>query len=91
VSDYDVGLTPPARRAMARLPEKVAAAIAEFLLGSLAGNPRRVGKELKLDLAGTYVARRGDYRILYEIDDELRRVAVVAIEHRSDAYRPRGT
>jgi mRNA-degrading endonuclease RelE of RelBE toxin-antitoxin system len=91
VSDYDVDFTPPARRAMARLPEKVAAAIAEFVVGSLAENPRRLSKELKLELAGTYSARRGDYRIVFEVDEELRRVAVVRIEHRADAYRLQGT
>jgi ParE toxin of type II toxin-antitoxin system, parDE len=35
------------------------------------------------------LARRGDYRVSYRIDDDLRIVTVMAIEHRSDAYRPR--
>jgi len=74
---------------MARLPEKVATAAVEFLYGSLAANPHRVGKPLKLGLAGLHSARRGDYRVIYRIDDEHRRVHVVAIEHRSDIYRPR--
>jgi mRNA interferase RelE/StbE len=34
-------------------------------------------------------ARRGTYRVLYEIDDEDRVVTVTAIEHRADAYRSR--
>jgi mRNA interferase RelE/StbE len=75
---------------MTRLPEKVATAVVEFLYGSLAENPHRVGKPLKLGLAGLHSARRGDFRLLYRIDDARRRVEVVAIEHRSDAYRPRG-
>ena len=89
-SDYTIALTGPARRSLARLPEKVAAAAVEFLYGSLATNPRRVGKELTLALAGLHSARRGDYRVIYRIDDDARRVDVVGIEHRSDAYRPRG-
>lgn len=88
MSDYDVFLLPSAQRALRRIPEKVATAVLEFLYGSLAANPRRVGKELKFDYAGLHSARRGDYRVVYEIQDDLRRVVVIAIEHRADAYRP---
>jgi len=34
-------------------------------------------------------ARRGDYRVIYRISDQERHVDVIAIEHRSDIYRPR--
>ena len=78
-----------ARRALARLPEKVAVAVVEFLYCSLAASPDQVGKPLKLGLEGLYSARRGDYRVIYRIDDDHRRVDVPAIEHRSDIYRPR--
>lgn len=88
--DYAVALAAPARRALTRLPEKVATAAVEFLYGSLAANPHRVGKALKLDLAGLSTARRGDYRIVYRVDDDARRIDVLAIEHRADVYRPRG-
>jgi len=40
---------------------------------------------------GLHSARRGDYRVIYRIDDHRRRVEVVAIEHRSDIYRPHQT
>ncbi len=88
--EYSIAPTATARRSLARLPEKVATAAVEFLYGSLAANPRRVGKELKLSLAGLHSARRGDYRIICRIDEDARRVDVVAVEHRSDAYRPQG-
>jgi mRNA-degrading endonuclease RelE of RelBE toxin-antitoxin system len=87
--DYAIAWTAPGRRALARLPEKVATAVVEFLYGSLAVSPHRVGKPLKLGLDGLYSAHRGDYRVIYRIDDHRRRVDVVAIEHRSDIYRPR--
>jgi mRNA interferase RelE/StbE len=61
----------------------------EFIYGSLAASPYRVGKPLKLGLAGLRSARRGDYRVIYLIDDQRRRVSIVAIEHRSDVYRSR--
>ena len=86
---FQIAWTTTARRALTRLPEKVAAAVVEFLYGSLAAGPYRVGKPLKLSLEGLHSARRGDYRVIYRIDDQLRIVTVIAIEHRSDIYRPR--
>lgn len=90
MTDRTIALTGPARRTLARIPEKVATAVVEFLYGSLAADPHRVGKELKLSLAGLRSARRGDYRVIYRIAEADRRVEVVGIEHRSDAYRPQG-
>jgi mRNA interferase RelE/StbE len=88
-ADFAVAWTPTSRQTLARLPEKVATAAVEFIYGSLVQNPRRVGKPLKLGLAGLHSARRGDYRVIYRIDDHLHAVTVIAIEHRSDAYRAR--
>jgi mRNA-degrading endonuclease RelE of RelBE toxin-antitoxin system len=71
-----------------RLPEKVAAAVHEFITTTLLDNPKRVGKRLLLaPYEGTWSARRGTYRVLYEIDDTRLVVTVTAVEHRSDAYR----
>lgn len=87
--DFEIAWTAPARRALRRLPDKVATAVVEFLYGSLAANPHRVGKPLQLRLAGLHSARRGDYRVVYRIDDANGRVEVVAVEHRADVYLPR--
>ena len=86
-NDYSIAWTGPARRALGRLPDKVATAVIEFLYGSLSANPHPVGKPLKLGLKGLHSARRGDYRIIYRIHDNQHRIDVLAIEHRSDAYR----
>ena len=82
----DIAWTPTARRALARLPEKVAAAAVEFIYGPLAENPRRVGKPLRFELEGLHSARRGDFRIIYRVAAQ---VTIIAIEHRADAYRTR--
>ncbi len=55
----------------------------EFSYGSLAEDPRRVGKPLRNELEGLHSARRGDFRIIFRISDE---VTILAIEHRADAY-----
>jgi mRNA-degrading endonuclease RelE of RelBE toxin-antitoxin system len=78
-----------AERQLSRLPERVAAAVVEFLIGPLCENPRRVGHILQRELAGLWSARRGAYRVVYEIDDEASTVTVLRIDHRSDVYRPR--
>lgn len=81
---YDVAWTPTAKRALQRLPEKIATAAIEFIYGPLSENPQRAGKALRFELEGLHSARRGDYRIIYRIDD---RVTITAIEHRADIYR----
>lgn len=72
-----------------KLPEHVAAAVIEFITNALLENPHRVGKALKRELAGSYAARRGAFRVLYEIDENAHLVTVIRIEHRADVYRPR--
>jgi mRNA-degrading endonuclease RelE of RelBE toxin-antitoxin system len=88
---YQLRITRPAALALAgRLPEKIAAAVYEFLTTVLVNNPHRLGKRLLLPpYAGTWSAQRGAYRVLYEIDDEQRVVTVTAVEHRADMYRSR--
>ena len=79
-------LSHQAKRALKiELPEAVAAACFQFIYGVLAQNPRRVGKQLNPPLWPKYSARRGEYRVIYEILEE--QVRVVTLEHRRDAYR----
>jgi mRNA-degrading endonuclease RelE of RelBE toxin-antitoxin system len=79
---------PPARREFDRLPIAVAAAVLETL-DAIAENPRRLGKLLMLEHEGRFSARRGPYRIIYELHEDERLVRVVAIGHRRDVYRRR--
>jgi mRNA interferase RelE/StbE len=78
----------PARREFDRLPISVAAAVLETL-DAIAGNPKRLGKPLMLEHEGRYSARRGPYRIIYELDEAAHLVRVLAIGHRRDVYRRR--
>jgi mRNA-degrading endonuclease RelE of RelBE toxin-antitoxin system len=90
VSDplWRIEVMAPARREFDRLPISVAAAVLETL-DAITENPRRLGKPLMLEHQGRYSARRGPYRIIYELDDEQHLVRVVAIGHRRDVYRRR--
>ncbi|MGC9221952.1 MAG: type II toxin-antitoxin system RelE family toxin [Solirubrobacteraceae bacterium] len=87
--EYELVVTPPAARAISQqLPEPVAAAVIEFLTGSLIQEPRRGGNQLRRELAGIWSARRGTYRVLYRINEEPREIIVLRIARRSDVYRP---
>jgi mRNA interferase RelE/StbE len=88
---FEVVMTATARRDLRHIPPRIVPAIIEFAFGDLATAPHRVGKALERELAGRYGARRGPYRLLYTIDDDPRRVTILRIAHRADAYRPGGT
>lgn len=84
---YDVVVTSGVRRALAQtLPSAAAFAAMEFIYGALAQNPSRVGAALRAPFEGLYRARRGEYRVRYQIDEDQHRVIVLDIDHRRDAY-----
>jgi mRNA interferase RelE/StbE len=85
---YEILLTASAQREMHKLPEAVYAAVAELLSGPLSENPHRVGKRLVFgELRGSYSARRGTYRIIYDIIEDRVQVQVIRVRHRRLAYR----
>ncbi len=85
---YLLAITPTARRQLTdHLPETVAAAAYEFVVGPLLDDPHRVGKRLRPPLDDRRSARRGTYRVVYRIDDDIRTVTVLDVAHRRDAYR----
>jgi mRNA interferase RelE/StbE len=85
---FTLVITPTARRQIAeQLPEPVAFAAHEFIVGPLLDSPHRMGKRLHPPLADRHSARRGTYRVIYRIDDRRRTVTVVGVLPRADAYR----
>lgn len=86
---YEVEITPEGLRHLNRLPNKVKAAVLETIFGSIAEDSRRAGKPLKGELAGLYSARRGEFRLIYEIEEAKRLVLVHRAQHRRSVYRRR--
>lgn len=85
---WRLDVRPRAQRQLTQLPEKIAAAAAEFITGALLDNPHRVGHPLRDEYAGQHFARRGaDWRVRYRIDESTNTVVVLGISHRSDVYR----
>lgn len=85
---YEVRITPEGLRHLDRLPSKIRDAALAVLRDPLAENPHRLGKPLVGELAGLFSARRGDYRIIYSIDDATKVVTVHRVQHRGIVYRP---
>lgn len=87
-SRYDVHVSSPVRRQLERLPPRVALAVVEFITVVLPDNPLRLSTPLTGEFHQLRSARRGDYRVLLEVDETARTVLVVRIAHRAVAYRP---
>jgi len=84
---YRLVMAASAERTLTRLPEKATAAVVEFVTGALVEMPHVVGHPLQHELAGLWAARRGPYRVVYDVDDDAKVVSVLRIDHRSDVYR----
>lgn len=82
---YTIKLTRQARRDLDRLPERIQQ-WAIRIIDELAEEPRPSScKRLRGGLG--YSIRHGDYRLVYDIQDNVLVVIVVRIAHRRDVYR----
>jgi mRNA interferase RelE/StbE len=89
VSEWRLSVATSTERTLSRLPERIAAAVVEFMVGPLVETPIVVGKPLQRELEGYWSARRGAYRVIYRLDEDEGLVVVVRIEHRGDVFRSR--
>lgn len=92
---WRVDFSPAAQRDLNQVSARVGPAVLEFIYVGIAVNPQRPaptggwrGKPLRGEMAGVWSARRGDYRVLYRIDETSRTVQVVRVAGRGIAYRP---
>ena len=85
---YEVKITSSGLRHLDRLPSKVRDAALATVFGPITENPQRVGKPLVDELEGLRSARRGDYRIIYEILEDEMVVVIHRVQHRRHVYRP---
>ena len=86
---YSPEIMPAGLRHLGRLPDNVRDAALATIFGPVAKNPHRAGKPLGDELSGLRSARRGDYRIAYEILEDEMVVLIHRIQHRRHVYRPR--
>ena len=86
MGSYRVTLSATAERELDRLPAQVVARIIPRL-EKLALTPRAAGCKKLAGGDKEWRIRVGDYRVVYEIDDEARSVDVTRIRHRREVYR----
>lgn len=85
MSRYEVVVEKRARKFLERLEQRDRARIiAALRLLELEPRPRQV---TRLADTGEYRVRVGDYRVIYEIRDNVLLVKVVRIGHRREVYR----
>jgi mRNA interferase RelE/StbE len=82
---YRIIIAEPAIKALGKLQRKVQRQISEKI-DALVDNPRPAGAE-KLQGVDLFRIRSGDYRVIYQIKDDVLIVLVVRIGHRKDIYR----
>ena len=86
MAEYAIGFARSARKQLQVLDRALALRIVGRI-ESLAVTPRPMGCVKLEGGAGLWRIRVGDYRVIYEIDDEHRLIDVSAVRHRRDAYR----
>jgi mRNA interferase RelE/StbE len=82
---YSVFLRRSAAGELGRIPKKDLMRMIERIK-SLESDARPPGCD-KLSAQERYRVRQGDYRIVYEVDDEAKTVDIVKIGHRREIYR----
>lgn len=83
---YTVFLTKAAAKDLAAVPKKTLQHI-DKTIQALADNPRPNGSIKLKDTDDLYRIRKGEFRIIYMIEDEVLVVTVVRIGNRRDVYR----
>ena len=84
---YRIELKPSAVRDIKSLPRSVQKRVTQRI-DALASDPYPRGST-KLEATGDLRrVRVGDYRIIYQVRQEILVVFVVRVKHRGDAYRP---
>jgi len=83
---YQVSLRPGAERQRRKLDGQVRRHINEALL-SLEDTPRPPGVVKLRNRENEWRMRVGNYRIIYEIDDNQHLITILRINHRREAYR----
>jgi mRNA-degrading endonuclease RelE of RelBE toxin-antitoxin system len=83
---YQIRLTRTAKRTLEQMPPRVVEVVVAFIYGPLADNPQRTGKPMQSPYEGLHVGRRGDYRVIYRIQETTVDVQILVIGHRSKIY-----
>jgi len=82
---YRVEVAPAAVRQLRKL-DRAAQRRVQAAIELLATEPRPSGAKKLVDGNGEWRVRTGDYRVVYEIQDNVLLILVAAVGHRRDIY-----
>lgn len=85
---YQIQVAPAAARQLRKLDPPTRRRV-QAAIELLAEDPRPAGAKKLVGGQGEWRVRTGDYRVVYEIHDQVLLVLVLAVGHRRDIYRPR--
>jgi len=85
MAKYKIRIKKSAEKELSKIPEKELLKILDKIK-SLSNDPYPTGS-IKLTNQEKYRVRVGNYRILYQIEDNILTVFVVKVGHRKDIYR----
>lgn len=85
MAEYALDIKPSARKELEHLSDKLLARLIARIEG-LAANPRPSGCKKLRGYKDLWRVRAGDYRVVYIIDDNHRKVSVTRVAHRGDVY-----
>ena len=86
VTPYRVQLSPRAQRDLDALPAHVLGRVRTAIDG-LPATPRPRGAKKLLSYTDRYRIRVGDWRVVYEVHDDVTFVLVLQVGHRREVYR----
>lgn len=85
MNNYQIEFTTSASKQLKKLPKEQQSRI-QAKIDELADNPRPDGV-IKLTNSENYRIRVGNYRIVYDIFEDILLISVVKVSHRKDVYR----
>ena len=70
-----------------KLDQSVSGRIINKVKNYLIKNPEKLGKPLKGHFKGLLRYRVGDYRVIFVLDYETKKLIILAVNHRKNIYR----
>ncbi|MEK9149690.1 MAG: type II toxin-antitoxin system RelE/ParE family toxin [Candidatus Desantisbacteria bacterium] len=85
--NYKIFIEKSAQRSLAKIPQPYQDRLVE-VIRKLGRNPRPMSVR-KLSGRNAWRIRVGNYRVIYEIDDDQLKVLIIVVGHRREVYRIR--
>lgn len=82
--NYNIVISKTAQKQLDKLPDPVAEILIKLIF-QLASNPKPIGYK-KLKGRSGYRIRKGDYRIIYDLRENILKIDIVSVGHRKNIY-----